>query len=204
MMINRALRLLYLIFPPGCSAGWYCPAGQRRPRTLHWLHARRDDRGETTGLLPALMTRVSPLPSSPGSATPTSARLLASHPTARWAGATAWPAGTLASPQPGHRSREVAGWRDSSDIRRGPDGLGRPPPGLRPGHQARAHRPADTGSPSGWFLTRTRRCGGLCPNGSPPPTLKLIETKTTDTGVVIHVCQPAGKPELGAFAPGQE
>jgi RibD C-terminal domain len=44
----------------------------------------------------------------------------------------------------------------------------------------------------------------LFPEGKPPLALKLVETKTTSTGVVIHVYQPAGKPELGSFAPGQE
>jgi dihydrofolate reductase len=36
----------------------------------------------------------------------------------------------------------------------------------------------------------------LFPEGTAPITLKLIETKTTGTGVVIHVYQPAGKRAL--------
>jgi dihydrofolate reductase len=40
----------------------------------------------------------------------------------------------------------------------------------------------------------------LFPEGQPPIALKLIETKTTGTGIVIHVYRPAGKPELGSFA----
>jgi len=44
----------------------------------------------------------------------------------------------------------------------------------------------------------------LFPDGKPPMALKLIETKTTGTGVVIHVYQPAGKPAPGAFDPGLE
>ena len=44
----------------------------------------------------------------------------------------------------------------------------------------------------------------LFPEGRPPVALKLIETKTTGTGVVIHVYQPAGKPGLGSFALGLE
>jgi dihydrofolate reductase len=37
-----------------------------------------------------------------------------------------------------------------------------------------------------------------------PIALRLIETRTTSTGVVVHVYQPAGKPELGSFAHGKE
>src|SRR5215472_4236227 len=44
----------------------------------------------------------------------------------------------------------------------------------------------------------------LFPDGKPPMALKLIETKTTGTGVVIQVYQPAGKPAPGAFDPGLE
>jgi dihydrofolate reductase len=40
----------------------------------------------------------------------------------------------------------------------------------------------------------------LFPEGQAPIALKLIETKTTGTGIVIHVYRPAGKPELGSFA----
>ena len=36
----------------------------------------------------------------------------------------------------------------------------------------------------------------LFPAGTAPIALKLIEAKTTGTGVVIHVSQPAGKPAL--------
>jgi dihydrofolate reductase len=35
--------------------------------------------------------------------------------------------------------------------------------------------------------------------GSSPAALKLAEIKTTSTGVVIHVYQPAGKPAYGSF-----
>jgi dihydrofolate reductase len=38
----------------------------------------------------------------------------------------------------------------------------------------------------------------LFAEGTAPIALKLIETKTTGTGVVIHVYQPAGKPTLAA------
>ena len=40
----------------------------------------------------------------------------------------------------------------------------------------------------------------LFQEGQPPIALKLIETKTTGTGIVIHVYRPAGKPELGSSA----
>jgi dihydrofolate reductase len=43
----------------------------------------------------------------------------------------------------------------------------------------------------------------LFPEGATPITLRLIETRTTSTGVVIHVYQPAGKPALGSSAPGR-
>lgn len=43
----------------------------------------------------------------------------------------------------------------------------------------------------------------LFPEGTTPIALRLIETRTTSTGVVIHVYQPAGKPALGSFAPGR-
>jgi dihydrofolate reductase len=36
----------------------------------------------------------------------------------------------------------------------------------------------------------------LFPAGTAPFALRLIETKTTSTGVVVHVYQPAGKPAL--------
>jgi dihydrofolate reductase len=35
--------------------------------------------------------------------------------------------------------------------------------------------------------------------GSVPAALKLVDVKTTGTGVVIHVYQPAGKPRYGSF-----
>ena len=40
----------------------------------------------------------------------------------------------------------------------------------------------------------------LFPEGQPPIALKLIETMTTGTGIVIHIYRPAGKPELGSSA----
>jgi dihydrofolate reductase len=39
----------------------------------------------------------------------------------------------------------------------------------------------------------------LFKNGSAPAALKLVDTKTTSTGVVVHVYQPAGKPSYGSF-----
>jgi dihydrofolate reductase len=52
-----------------------------------------------------------------------------------------------------------------------------------------------------WFypvvLGSGRRLFG---DGSVPAALKLVGTKTTGTGVVIHVYQPAGKPAYGSFA----
>ena len=44
----------------------------------------------------------------------------------------------------------------------------------------------------------------LFPAESAPIALRLIETRTTSTGVVIHVYQPAGKPALGSFAADKE
>jgi dihydrofolate reductase len=41
----------------------------------------------------------------------------------------------------------------------------------------------------------------LFQEGNAPVALRLVETRTTSTGVVIHVYQPAGKPALGSFAP---
>jgi dihydrofolate reductase len=41
----------------------------------------------------------------------------------------------------------------------------------------------------------------LFPEGQPSVALKLIETKVTGTGVVIHIYQPAGKPSIGSFGP---
>jgi dihydrofolate reductase len=40
--------------------------------------------------------------------------------------------------------------------------------------------------------------------GNAPIALRLIETRTTGTGVVIHVYQPAGKPPFGSFTPDKE
>jgi dihydrofolate reductase len=39
----------------------------------------------------------------------------------------------------------------------------------------------------------------LFTDGAPPAALKLVDTKTTSTGVVIHCYQPAGKPTYGSF-----
>jgi dihydrofolate reductase len=36
-------------------------------------------------------------------------------------------------------------------------------------------------------------------NGSAPTALRLVDTKTTSAGVVVHVYQPAGKPSYGSF-----
>jgi hypothetical protein len=44
----------------------------------------------------------------------------------------------------------------------------------------------------------------LFPEGNAPIGLRLIETRATGTGVVIHVYEPAGKPALGSFAPDKE
>jgi dihydrofolate reductase len=44
----------------------------------------------------------------------------------------------------------------------------------------------------------------LFAEGNAPIALRLIETRTTSTGVVVHVYQPAGKPALVSFAPGKE
>jgi dihydrofolate reductase len=44
----------------------------------------------------------------------------------------------------------------------------------------------------------------LFPAGNAPIALRLTETRTTGTGVVIHVYQPAGKPALGSFAADKE
>jgi dihydrofolate reductase len=41
----------------------------------------------------------------------------------------------------------------------------------------------------------------LFKDGNTPAALKLIDTKTTSTGVVIHVYEPAGKPTYGAIPP---
>jgi dihydrofolate reductase len=39
----------------------------------------------------------------------------------------------------------------------------------------------------------------LFTDGALPAALKLVDTKTTGTGVVIHSYQPAGKPTYGSF-----
>jgi len=40
----------------------------------------------------------------------------------------------------------------------------------------------------------------LFADGTTPTALTLIDTKTTSRGVVVHVYQPAGKPEYGSVA----
>jgi dihydrofolate reductase len=40
----------------------------------------------------------------------------------------------------------------------------------------------------------------LFPAGIESAALKLVDTKTTGTGVVVHVYEPAGKPAYGTFA----
>jgi dihydrofolate reductase len=37
-------------------------------------------------------------------------------------------------------------------------------------------------------------------DGIAPAALRLVDTKTTSTGVAVHVYQPAGKPAYGSFA----
>jgi dihydrofolate reductase len=37
-------------------------------------------------------------------------------------------------------------------------------------------------------------------DGTPPAALRLVDTRTTGTGIVVHVYQPAGKPEYGSSA----
>jgi dihydrofolate reductase len=39
----------------------------------------------------------------------------------------------------------------------------------------------------------------LFPNGVSPAALRLLDTSTTSTGVVIHVYEPAGKPTYGSI-----
>ncbi len=39
----------------------------------------------------------------------------------------------------------------------------------------------------------------LFPDGTTPAALRLIDTKTTNAGVVIHVYEPAGKPTYGSI-----
>lgn len=52
-----------------------------------------------------------------------------------------------------------------------------------------------------WFypvvLGSGRRLFG---EGGAPAALKLVDTRTTGAGVVIHVYQPAGEPKFGSFA----
>jgi dihydrofolate reductase len=51
-----------------------------------------------------------------------------------------------------------------------------------------------------WFYPVVLGSGRrLFRNGSAPTALRLVDTKTTSTGVVIHVYQPAGKPSYGSF-----
>jgi dihydrofolate reductase len=44
----------------------------------------------------------------------------------------------------------------------------------------------------------------LFADGTVPTALKLIDTRTTSSGVVLHVYQPSGKPEYGAVALEQD
>jgi dihydrofolate reductase len=44
----------------------------------------------------------------------------------------------------------------------------------------------------------------LFAEGSLPSALRLVDTKTTSTGVAIHVYRPAGRPVYGTFAPEEE
>jgi dihydrofolate reductase len=44
----------------------------------------------------------------------------------------------------------------------------------------------------------------LFANGTVPTAFKLIDTKTTSSGIVIHVYQPAGKPQYGSVDLDQE
>jgi dihydrofolate reductase len=37
-------------------------------------------------------------------------------------------------------------------------------------------------------------------DGTPPAALRLVDTRTTGTGIVVHVYQPAGKPVYGSSA----
>jgi dihydrofolate reductase len=41
-------------------------------------------------------------------------------------------------------------------------------------------------------------------DGNTPAALELIDTKTTSSGVVVHIYQPAGKPEFGSVVPERE
>jgi hypothetical protein len=51
---------------------------------------------------------------------------------------------------------------------------------------------------------RTRSSSGtgkrLFEQGAVPAALKLVDTRTTSTGVVMNTYQRAGKPEFGSFA----
>jgi dihydrofolate reductase len=42
----------------------------------------------------------------------------------------------------------------------------------------------------------------LFTSGTTPTALKLVDTKTTSRGVVVHAYEPSGKPEYGAVARG--
>jgi dihydrofolate reductase len=56
-----------------------------------------------------------------------------------------------------------------------------------------------------WFHPLVLGCGKrLFQEVNTPIALRLIETRTTSTGVVIHVYQPAGKPALGSFSADKE
>jgi len=46
-------------------------------------------------------------------------------------------------------------------------------------------------------LGRGRR---LFADGSVPTAMRLVETKTTSTGVVVSTYLPTGKPQYGSFA----
>jgi dihydrofolate reductase len=43
----------------------------------------------------------------------------------------------------------------------------------------------------------------LFAGGTVPARLELVETRTTSTGVVLQVLQPAGRPDYGSFQPEQ-
>jgi dihydrofolate reductase len=52
-----------------------------------------------------------------------------------------------------------------------------------------------------WFFPVMLGTGKrLFAGGTVPSALKLLDTRTTSTGAVLHVYEPAGKPEYGSFA----